>query len=298
MQRPARQQKGLGRRGQGFLPVESGRVGPGGAGVRNPLPAGRSSEASRASAPLGSAVTWPPELHGGLTRWGRPRDCPAAPLAGAGQGLTAGESPRWCQRLARASRVESVPRPKEERGGVCGVVLYALLHIPLSNWQCVPRTFYLKHFERHICKKLNLGVSGDSDLRSAQCSRGWTEALPNAWEFFVGLLRFQQSFVSVSHLHVEKKESGGDSTRPWSGGPLAAPWPLLPLPWGWGTHSHDAGASRPVLTCPQVRLASRRVESGPCDFCAASVEKPQARTWLSPWPWVGSESPWRPRPSA
>lgn len=168
--------EGLGRRGQGFLPVESGRVGPGGAGVRNPLPAGRSSEASRASAPLGSAVTWPPELHGGLTRWGRPRDCPAAPLAGAGQGLTEGESPRWCQRLARASRVESVPRPKEERGGVCGVVLYALLHIPLSNWQCVPRTFYLKHFERHICKKLNLGVSGDSDLRSAQCSRGCVSA--------------------------------------------------------------------------------------------------------------------------
>lgn len=39
---------------------------------------------------------------------------------------------------------------------MCGVVLYALLRTPLSNWQCVPRTFYLKRFERQICRKLNL----------------------------------------------------------------------------------------------------------------------------------------------
>nr|CAI9704952.1 unnamed protein product [Rangifer tarandus platyrhynchus] len=50
-----------------------------GSGVRNPLPAGRSSEASRASAPLGSAEIWPPELRGGLTRCGRPRDSPRRP---------------------------------------------------------------------------------------------------------------------------------------------------------------------------------------------------------------------------
>ena len=32
-----------------------------------------------------------------------------------------------------------------------------------------------------------------------------TETLPSAWEFFGGLLHFQQSFVSVSRLHLEKK---------------------------------------------------------------------------------------------
>ena len=32
-----------------------------------------------------------------------------------------------------------------------------------------------------------------------------TEALPNAWEFLAGLLRFQQSLVSVLHLHLERK---------------------------------------------------------------------------------------------
>ena len=145
--------EGLGRRGQGFLPVESGRVGPGGAGVRNPLPAGRSFEASRASAPLGSAVTWPPELRGGLTRWGRPRDCPAAPLAGAGQGLTAGESPRWCQRLARASRGGKCSQTERgARRGVRGCPLCSAPH-PLVTAVC-PRTFYLKHLRDRSVKNL------------------------------------------------------------------------------------------------------------------------------------------------
>ncbi|XP_070315764.1 uncharacterized protein [Odocoileus virginianus] len=41
------------------------------------------------------------------------------------------------------------------------------------------------------------------DQREGSCQ---TETLPSAWEFLIGLLRFQQSFVSVSHLHLEKKD--------------------------------------------------------------------------------------------
>ncbi|XP_043783921.1 uncharacterized protein LOC122710277 [Cervus elaphus] len=41
------------------------------------------------------------------------------------------------------------------------------------------------------------------DQREGSCQ---TETLPSAWEFLIGLLSFQQSFVSVSHLHLEKKD--------------------------------------------------------------------------------------------
>lgn len=61
-------QEGLGQ-GTGLPSVGSGSVGPGGAGVRNPLPAGRSSEASR-ECRAGLRGDLAPELRWGLNPLG------------------------------------------------------------------------------------------------------------------------------------------------------------------------------------------------------------------------------------
>lgn len=88
--------------------------------------------------PAGLRGDLAPELRGGLTRWGRPRDSPRRPAgrrwagpAGAGQGLTAGESPRWCQRLARASRGGRYSQTERgARRGVRGCPLCFASHPP------------------------------------------------------------------------------------------------------------------------------------------------------------------------